>query len=331
MKDKISVCIPVYNGEKTIVEAIKSVLSQTFKDFELVIVDNASTDKTVEQIRSIKDKRIKLYQNKSNLGCGGNLTVCKEKAKGEIVFYVCADNIIDIHTLEKVYNAFSASPDVGIVTRPYFFYEKDIEKPVRLTRQFKKEEIVTINSPFEKIGDVIALADQISGIGLRKKYMEPKFSPHPFVEMASMVLPMLKKYKAVILKDNTVAARITFSGAKSSQVYINSPMMAWYNLIFKTFSEEKYKDLVRYLVDNFVANNYIGLVQIKNYGTMRQLLREIYYLLKLRWKNIFSLKFWFFSLGTIMVPRFLLLPMVPLYKDKINSQLIEKIKFEYSI
>lgn len=329
MEEKLSVCIPVYNAEPTILQTINSILAQTFADFELVIVDNASTDDSIKIIKSVKDKRIKLFQNEKNLGCGGNLTACAQKASTDLIFYVCADDIIDINTLKRVYDAFAISNNIGIVTRPYFWYERDINKPVRLTKQFTKDEIVSIDGPYEKIKDVIALADQISGIGLRKKYMEKSFNTHPFIEMSSMVVPMLKKCKAVILKDNTVAARITYSGSKSSTVYINSPMMAWYNLIDRTFSEERFKGLKLYLVDNFIANNFIGLVQIKNYGTLKQLFREIYLLLKLKWINIFSPKFWFYSLGTILTPRFLLQRMVPLYKDRINSKIIQKIKFNY--
>ena len=58
---KLSVCIPVYNGQEFIKETIDSVLSQSFKDLEIVIVDNQSTDNTVSIIRSYSDPRIKLF------------------------------------------------------------------------------------------------------------------------------------------------------------------------------------------------------------------------------------------------------------------------------
>ena len=58
INEKISVCIPVYNGAETIKQAIESVLSQTMSDFELVIVDNASTDNTVDLVKSVDDTRM---------------------------------------------------------------------------------------------------------------------------------------------------------------------------------------------------------------------------------------------------------------------------------
>ena len=67
---KVSVLMPAYNASLYIKEAIESVLSQTFTDFELIIVDDCSTDDTWNVIKSFKDKRIRAYRNKKNLGRG---------------------------------------------------------------------------------------------------------------------------------------------------------------------------------------------------------------------------------------------------------------------
>lgn len=328
MNEKISVCIPVYNGALTIRETVMSVLLQTYKNFELVITDNISTDDTIKIIRSIKDPRIKLYINKKNVGCGGNLEECKLKAQGDIIFYLSADDIAEKHALEKVADAFKISEKIGMVTRPYFWFANNPGFPVRTTKQFKKDKIVTIKSCPEDIKDLISLSDQISGNAFRKKYIKNSFENKYFIEMASVLVPMIKTSNAVILKDNIIAVRIGQSGALNKKVYCESPMMSWYNLISKIFPEKKYIKIKNYLVSNFIANNYIGLIQIKNYGTPRQLFREINYLLKLKPDNILSLKFWFFSLGTILCPRFILIRLVPLYKDKVNSKIINKIKFD---
>jgi len=325
MKEKVSVCLPVRNGGDTILETIQSILNQTLKDFELVIVDNVSTDKTVDLVKSVKDKRIKLYQNKRNVGTGGNLEKCKQRAKGDILFYICTDDIADVNALKKVYQAFQASREIGIVTRPYYWFEGDVGNVVRAKKQFNKNQLVSINSPYEKIKEVVASADQISGMAFRKKYMNFSFGNQHFIEMASMVAPMLKNCQAVILKDNIVAVRTRSSGYGPS-VLKTSPMMAWYNLIKTTYAEDKFSQLGQYLIRNFVAKNYVGLVQIKNFSSYQSLLREIYYLLKLRWTNIFEPRFWFFSLGTIIVPRFILRRLVVIYKGKINSRFLKKMK-----
>lgn len=331
MDEKVSVCIPVYNGANTILQTIRSILAQTFKNFEFVIVDNASTDNTMDMIKSINDERIKLYRNKTNKGCGGNLNECKERATGDIIFYISADDIADIDALKKVYDAFQKSQDIGIVTRPYFWFDEDVSKPVRATKQYNEDQIVSIDGSFDKVADVIALSGQISGIAFRKKYMNANFRNEYFLEMASAVMPVLKNYNAVILKDNIVGVRTSESGSMNPVVYKNSPMMAWNNLINRVYYEDKFQDLRKYLNDNYVANNYVGLIQIKNYGGYKYLIREIYYLVKLKWTNIFQVRFWFFSIGTILCPGFILKRMVTIFKDKIYSKFLGDIKFNYSI
>ena len=328
---KISVCIPVYNGDKTILQTIHSILTQTFRNFELVIVDNASTDNTIEVIKSVNDERIKLYRNETNKGCGGNLNECKKRATGDIIFYISADDIVDIDALTKVYDAFRISENIGIVTRPYFWFDDDVSKPVRAKKQYTGSSLVSVNDSYDKVLDVIALSDQISGIAFRKKYMDFPFKNEYFLEMASVVLPVFKNYNTVILKDNIVAIRTSESGSKNSVVYKNSPMMAWSNLINKVYYEDKFQDLRKYLNDNYVANNYVGLIQIKNYGSFKYLIREIYYLVKLKWTNVFHVGFWFYSIGTILCPKLILKRIVAVFKDKVNSKFIKDIKFKCSM
>ncbi|MBU1926089.1 MAG: glycosyltransferase family 2 protein [Candidatus Omnitrophica bacterium] len=324
-EEKLSVCIPVYNGADTIRQTIQSILAQTFKDFELLIVDNASTDNTVNIVRSFTDNRIKLYLNEKNLGCGGNLEECKKIAGGDIVFYISADDIADKDALRRVYDAFQSSEDIGIVTRTYYWFSEDIFKAVRAEQQFREDLTVSINDSYDKVKSVIALSGQISGIAFRKKFMKYTFSNIYFVEMASMVISVLKDTKAIILKDNIVAVR-TGASCCNPVFFENSSMMTWYNLIDEKFREDKFKDLKKYLVKNYIANNFVGLVQIKNYGTFTQLLREISYLIKMKWENIFNLQFWVFSIGSILVPGFILSKLVVFYKNKVNSVFLGNIK-----
>lgn len=327
MEEKISVCIPVFNGGSTILQTIDSILSQSFKDFEIVVVDNASTDNTIDLVKSIKDERIKIYKNEKNIGCGRNLDECKKKATGDILFYICADDIADVNAIKKVYDVFKISDDIGIVARPYYWFSNNFNIPVRATKQFDKIQIISINDSYEKIRDVISLSDQISGIAFRQKYIRYSFGHDPFIEMAGLVVPMLKSYKAAILPDNIVAIRINTSGSMNPFVYRLPPVVSWANLINFSFCEDKHKGLKRFLIDNFIANNHIGLVQIKNFSGFKALFREIYCLIRLKWRNIFVPKFWFFSLGTIVVPKYLLKKMVVFYKDKVNSSVLKHIKY----
>jgi glycosyltransferase involved in cell wall biosynthesis len=91
---KISVCIPVYNCAEYIGNAIESVLSQSFSDFELIIVDNKSTDRTIEVVKTFSDDRIQVYQNDTNLGMLGNWNRTLELAHGEYIKILPADDFL---------------------------------------------------------------------------------------------------------------------------------------------------------------------------------------------------------------------------------------------
>jgi glycosyltransferase involved in cell wall biosynthesis len=115
---KISVCIPVYNGEKYIIEAIDSVLGQNFTDFELIISDNHSTDGTPGILRRFQaqDQRVRCFFNTSNIGPTANFDQCLKHSRGTYVKFLCADDIlIGSNCLEKFLLFFDRCPDLALV------------------------------------------------------------------------------------------------------------------------------------------------------------------------------------------------------------------------
>ena len=78
---KFTIGIPTYNGASLIKETLKSILSQGFQNFEIIISDDCSKDNTIEVIKKFKDKRIKTHRNEKNLGYGKNLQVLRKLAK----------------------------------------------------------------------------------------------------------------------------------------------------------------------------------------------------------------------------------------------------------
>jgi glycosyltransferase involved in cell wall biosynthesis len=101
-KPLVSAIITTYNREDTISRAISSVLRQTFQDFEIVIVDDASTDQTVKVIQDeFKDKRIRIIENAHNLGIGGAKNVGVENAKGTYIAFLDSDDEWMAEKLER--------------------------------------------------------------------------------------------------------------------------------------------------------------------------------------------------------------------------------------
>lgn len=91
----VSIVVPVYNSEKFIAETIKSVQDQTYSNWELLLVNDVSTDKSVEIIKELqkKDKRIKLFNNRVNSGAGPSRNRGIKEAKGQYLAFLDADDL----------------------------------------------------------------------------------------------------------------------------------------------------------------------------------------------------------------------------------------------
>lgn len=112
---RVTVAIPSYNGAPFIGEAIASVLAQTFTDFELLIVDDASQDETIAVIRQFDDPRICLRQNPRRLGLVGNWNACLRQARGEYLCLFHHDDRMRPRFLERCVGVLEQHPCVGYV------------------------------------------------------------------------------------------------------------------------------------------------------------------------------------------------------------------------
>ncbi len=115
MKPLVSVCIPAYNNAGYIKDTVMSILEQTYQNIELVVVDDCSTDNTVEVLETIQDERLKIYKNEHNLGMVGNWNRCLELATGEYVKLICADDMIHKDAIEKEAKMMYKHPTVNLV------------------------------------------------------------------------------------------------------------------------------------------------------------------------------------------------------------------------
>jgi len=120
----VSVLMTAFNRENFIAEAIESVLTSSYTNFELVIVDDCSTDKTFEIIQyfAIKDKRIRYYQNEKNLGDYPNRNRAASYAKGYYITYLDSDDNLLIDGLKNCIEAMLQFPEAGVGM--YWSYSK---------------------------------------------------------------------------------------------------------------------------------------------------------------------------------------------------------------
>jgi len=110
---RASVILPAYNAQNTIREAIDSVLQQTFRDFELIIINDGSTDSTHDIITDYNDNRIVYLQNDGNKGLIYTLNRGLEASKGEYIIRMDADDICLPHRFEKQISFMDSNPDIA--------------------------------------------------------------------------------------------------------------------------------------------------------------------------------------------------------------------------
>lgn len=122
----MSIGLPVYNGEKFIKEAIDSLLAQTFEDFELIISDNASTDKTEEICRAYaaKDQRIRYYRNEKNIGCARNFNRVFELSSGEYFKWAAHDDLHACDFLMKCVEVLDQDPTLILCHSKVYFIDE---------------------------------------------------------------------------------------------------------------------------------------------------------------------------------------------------------------
>jgi len=113
----VSVCILTFNSEAFIAEAIESAMKQTLQDIEIIIVDNCSTDSTLEICNQLKnqDTRISIHKNKIPLGISGGLNSCLELAKGKYVKFLMHDDLLEPTCLERMVAVFEQFPTAILV------------------------------------------------------------------------------------------------------------------------------------------------------------------------------------------------------------------------
>jgi glycosyltransferase involved in cell wall biosynthesis len=112
----VSVLMTAYNREKYIAEAIESIIHSTYKNWELIIVDDRSDENTVKIAKEYEDQdeRIRVYINESNLGDYPNRNKAESYAKGKYIKYVDADDLIYPHGLEVMVSMMEQFPNAGI-------------------------------------------------------------------------------------------------------------------------------------------------------------------------------------------------------------------------
>lgn len=311
-----TVCIPSYNAERIIGETIQSLLRQTFQDWDCIVVDDASTDRTADVVRGFSDPRIRFIPNDQNLGCAGNFQRCRDLATGKYIYFLANDDILAPTALERCYDAFQLAEDVAVVTRPYYWFRgSDHDVAIRYTKPLDptKDRVITIDDDNDDLRALFETLGQVSALAYRNDALETPFSPHVWTTHIQAFLGTLKQHRGVFLHDYPVAIRTESSQARNiSSIYDPSPLWTWVTMMRTVFAGPRWTRQRKLGIDN-IGRHPEGLVQLRCHSTFRNFLRESWLYLLYRPRNAWLPAYWIFFLGCLVTPRKLLRKMVDRY------------------
>ena len=137
----VSIGIPFYNAEDTLLDAIRSIFAQTHQNWELILVDDGSTDNSLALARSIKDPRVRVYSDGKNRKLAARLNQITKLAKYDFIARMDADDLVSPLRLEKQIKLLVSNPDIDLVTTGLCSLNDD-NKPVGV-RCVKEGHMVT--------------------------------------------------------------------------------------------------------------------------------------------------------------------------------------------
>ncbi len=195
----VSIVVPVKDGEKCVARCMDSILKQTFKNFELIMVDDASSDRTAEIINGFKDERIKYMRNKEWRGISGSRNAGIKNASGKYIFFTDADCVVKDNWLEEGLQCFEKGC-IAVEGRIIYFSENyrptfsDYVMENKNGAQYMTGNIAYILDIILAIGGIDEtlsyLGDRALGLEVNKNYGKVCFNKnmivvHPKVKISS--------------------------------------------------------------------------------------------------------------------------------------------------
>lgn len=137
-KPKVSIVLPVYNGEKYLSAAVDSILGQTYSNWELIVINDCSTDNTERIVNEYiaKDGRIRIYNNDKNLKLPNSLNAGFMRATGDFYTWTSDDNILMPHMLENLVDVLEKDNDIGMVYSNF----KDINENGEISKEWELQD-----------------------------------------------------------------------------------------------------------------------------------------------------------------------------------------------
>ena len=250
---KVSVMVLTFNRSKLLKETIDSILNQTFKDFEIIVVDNYSTDNTEEVVKSYNDNRIKYFKNKNYGLLAINRNFAIEQSSGEYIASCDDDDLWFPKKLEKQLAEFEKDESIGLVCSNGFYLYKNGKKRKIFSsrdRYFSFKKLLKINKIM--CCSVLIKKSVFDDVGIFDEDNPKIFTAEDY----EMWLRIAKKYKMRYIGEPLIKYRIHDDNLKNEHLFGEK--------ILKV-DTEVYKGLLsKEIIDNTTYNN---LIKKLNYRT----------------------------------------------------------------
>jgi len=125
VKPRITIALPVYNGGSTLGLAVRSIIRQSFQNWELIILDDASSDNSVDVVRGFHDERIRLVEGDENIGLSARLNMAMDLAGGEYFARMDQDDVSFPQRLQKQLDYLQSHPDVDLLSSNVVVFESE--------------------------------------------------------------------------------------------------------------------------------------------------------------------------------------------------------------
>jgi len=250
---KVSVIIPTYNRDAVLKRAIKSVLSQTFQDFELIIVDDGSTDETKEVVNSFRSGKIKYFYQKNSGGAAKPKNTGIKMAQGEHIAILDSDDEWLPEKLEKQIGFFEEHPEISVLACNFLINGKKEYKIPKYKNLFKRMLVTDDMGPGSimiyqrEVFDKVGLFDENLRSGQDKE----------------MRIRLAREYKFGFIDECLVNYHLGHNNISSSGLSIKKREKDWdyiFNKYKKYYQEDKklYSDKLRYDGTRYALLGLVG-------------------------------------------------------------------------
>lgn len=311
-KPFFSIVIPTYNRSDDLNVAIKSVLRQSFNDYEIIVSDNASTDNTEKICKSFNDKRIKYHKNMTNIGTCRNIYKVIKLARGSYIFILGDDDFIfKKSTLTNVFNKIKKN-NYGVIRLKFIYHDN---KKNLFSVYFEDDKRLN----FEKNGDSIelleflynkAIFNFISGL-IFKNFKNIKIheieTAKKSIEISdfwiSFLFPAARSYGAFVDLDNPIIAN--WAAYSNPVFYLVEDGKIPPERIWELLSKQLNKKEMEIWKEGETNKMILLLPSIKYYSNNRNLLLYTKRMSKINRKLLKNYLFYIFLIIGFFMPKFI--------------------------